>query len=166
MNDFTLAKYIRLSIDDGITESLSIHHQRLALDDYIEELILSSEDVPQGQGIPSNPTILEFIDNGYTGTNMNRPALQEMLEMARSGHVDCIIVKDFTRFSRNSLEGGYYIEQVFPLYKIRFISIGDNYDSNNHKDDTGGIGVAFQFLMGEHYSKDLSKKPKVPSSSK
>jgi len=56
---------------------------------------------------------------------MERPALQEMLDLVRSGRVNCIVVKDFSRFSRNALESGYYIEQVFPLYHIRFISVSD-----------------------------------------
>jgi len=154
MNDFVIAKYIRLSVDDGITESSSIAHQHLLLNRHIEELGLL------GDNTSASATILEFVDNGYTGTNMNRPALQEMLNMVRSGRINCIVVKDFTRFSRNALESGYYIEQVFPLHRIRFISIGDNFDSNNHKDDTGGIEVAFKFVMSEYYSQDLSKKVK------
>ena len=108
-----IAKYIRLSVDDGITESLSIPHQSMILDAHIDEL-----DIP-------NATVIEFVDNGYTGTNMERPALQEMLDLVRSGRVNCIVVKDFSRFSRNALESGYYIEQVFPLYHIRFISVSD-----------------------------------------
>jgi DNA invertase Pin-like site-specific DNA recombinase len=91
---------------------------------------------------------------------MERPALQEMLDLVRSGRVHCIVVKDFSRFSRNALESGYYIEQVFPLYRIRFISVSDRFDSNDYMNDTGGIDVAFKFLMHEYYSQDLSKKVK------
>ncbi|MCL1842321.1 MAG: recombinase family protein [Defluviitaleaceae bacterium] len=143
-----IAKYIRLSLDDGITESLSIPNQHMLLDAHIDEL-----EIP-------NATVIEFVDNGYTGTNMERPALQEMLDLVRSGRINCIVVKDFSRFSRNALESGYYIEQIFPLYRIRFISVSDRFDSNDYMNDTGGIDVAFKFLMHEYYSQDLSKKVK------
>jgi len=146
--DYVVAKYIRLSIDDGITESLSIPHQHMILDAHIDELEIY------------NATVIEFVDNGFTGTNMERPALLEMLELVRSGRVNCIVVKDFSRFSRNALESGYYLEQVFPLYHIRFISVSDRFDSNDYVNDTGGIDVAFKFLMHEYYSQDLSKKVK------
>jgi len=143
-----IAKYIRLSLDDGITESLSIPNQHMILDAHIDEL-----EIP-------NATVMEFVDNGFTGANMARPALQEMLDLVCSGRVNCIIVKDFSRFSRNALESGYYIEQVFPLYQIRFISVSDRFDSNDYMNDTGGIDVAFKFLMHEYYSQDLSIKVK------
>lgn len=146
MNNYVIAKYIRLSMDDAVSESLSIPNQHLILDRHIEEL-----DIP-------NATVLEFVDNGYTGTNLERPAVQEMLELVRCGGVNCIVTKDFSRFARNAMESGYYIEQVFPLYHVRFIAVGDYFDSSDYKDGTGGIDVAFRFLMHEHYSKDLSMK--------
>jgi DNA invertase Pin-like site-specific DNA recombinase len=91
---------------------------------------------------------------------MERPAVQEMLDLVRSGGVQAIAVKDFSRFSRSALDSGYFIEQVFPLYGIRFISVSDSFDSINYVNDTGGIDVAFKFLMHEYYSQDLSKKVK------
>jgi hypothetical protein len=148
MSEYVIAKYIRLSVEDDKTESMSIPHQRLMLDRHIEEL-----EIP-------NAKVIEFVDNGHSGTNMERPAVQEMLDLARSGGVNCICVKDFSRFSRNAMDSGYFIEQVFPLYQIRFISVTDNFDSNDHKNDTGGIDVAFKLLMHEYYSKDLSEKIK------
>jgi DNA invertase Pin-like site-specific DNA recombinase len=148
MNKYVIIKYIRLSVDDGITESLSIPNQRALLDRHIDGL-----EIP---GIE----VIELVDNGFTGTNMERPAVQELLDMVRSGGVNCICVKDFSRFSRNAMDSGYFIEQVFPLYGVRFISVSDNFDSNDYKNDTGGIDVAFKFLMHEYYSKDLSVKVK------
>ena len=148
MEGLVIAKYIRLSRDDNDTGSISIPNQHTLLDRYIEEM-----DV-------ANATILEFVDNGYTGTNFERPAVQEMLELVRSGRVSCIVCKDFSRFGRNILETGYFIEQVFPLYGIRFIAVTDDYDSDNYKGHTGGIDVAFKFLIHEHCSNDLSKKIK------
>jgi DNA invertase Pin-like site-specific DNA recombinase len=148
MNDYVIAKYIRLSQDDAISESLSIPHQRLLLDSHIEDM-----DLPGAQ-------VLEFVDNGYTGTNVERPGFQEMIELVRCGRVNCIVVKDFSRFARNAFESGYYIEKVFPLYRIRFIAVSDRFDSSDYKDGTGGIDVAFKFMMNEYYSADLSKKVK------
>ena len=102
--------------------------------------------------------VLEFVDNGHTGTNFERPAFQEMLKLVRIGKVHCILCKDFSRFGRNILETGYFIEQVFPLYGVRFIAVTDKYDSIDYKGNTGGLDVAFKFLIHEYYSKDLSKK--------
>jgi DNA invertase Pin-like site-specific DNA recombinase len=67
-------------------------------------------------------------------------------------------VKDFSRFSRSAMDSGFFIEQVFPLYQVRFISVADHFDSDDYKNDTGGIDVAFKFFMHEYYSADLSKK--------
>ena len=99
-------------------------------------------------------------DNGYSGTNFERPAVQELIELVRQGKINCIIVKDFSRFGRNSIETGYFIERVFPLYKTRFISISDGFDSAELEGDTGGMDVALKFLIHELYSKDLSRKIK------
>ena len=148
MNEYAIAKYIRLSQDDAVSESLSIPHQRLLLDGHIEDM-----DIP-------NATILEFVDNGFTGTNVERPAFQEMIELVRCGKVNCIVVKDFSRFARNAFESGYYIEKVFPLYRVRFVAVSDRFDSSDYKDGTGGMDVAFKFMMHEYYSTDLSKKVK------
>ncbi len=149
MNDeYVIAKYLRLSIEDEKTESLSIENQHLLLDAFIDEL-----DIP-------NAKVLTFVDNGHTGTNMERPSVQEMLDLVRSGGVNLIIIKDFSRFSRNAMDSGYFIEQVFPLYQVRFISVSDDFDSDDYIGDTGGIDVAFKFLMHEYYSADLSAKVK------
>jgi DNA invertase Pin-like site-specific DNA recombinase len=148
MNEYVIAKYIRLSQDDAVSESQSIPNQRLLLDSHIEDL-----DIPNAQ-------VLEFVDNGFTGTNVERPGFQEMIELIRCGRINCIVVKDFSRFARNALESGYYIEKVFPLYRVRFIAVSDRFDSSDYKDGTGGIDVAFKFMMHEYYSADLSKKVK------
>ena len=149
MSGYVIAKYLRLSKDDAISESMSIPHQNQLLDDFIEEL-----------GV-TDYTVQEFADNGFTGVNMNRPGVQEMLEMVRCGKVNYIVVKDFSRFSRDAMESGYYIEQVFPLYGVRFISVSDHFDSKDYSGGTGGLDVAFKFLMHDYYSRDLSKKVKA-----
>ena len=80
-----------------------------------------------------NAEIMEFIDNGYSGTNFERPQVQKLIEMVRANQIDCIIVKDFSRFGRNSIETGYFIERVFPLFHTRFISIGDDLTVRNSR---------------------------------
>ncbi|GHV40254.1 hypothetical protein FACS189490_05160 [Clostridia bacterium] len=148
MTNFTIAKYIRLSIEDEKTESLSIENQRLLLDRHIDEM-----DIPNAQ-------VLEFCDNGHSGVNMERPAVQELLDLVRSGGVQLLIIKDFSRFSRNAMDSGYFVDQVFPLYGVRLISVSDGFDSADYKGNTGGIDVSFKFLMHEYYSQDLSHKVK------
>lgn len=147
MNKFTIALYIRLSIEDSKTESLSIPNQRLIL----RERAMSLREW-------DNAEVLEFVDNGHSGTNFERPAVQELLNMVQLGKIDCIIVKDLSRFGRNSIETGYFIERVFPLYHTRFISVSDDFDTVNFKGDTGGIDVAFKYLISEFYSRDMSMK--------
>ena len=146
---YTIAKYIRLSMDDAKTDSMSVETQRDILDAHIATL-----------GIPG-AAVLEFIDNGHSGTNFERPAVQQLLELVRQGQVNCIMVKDFSRFGRNAIETGYFIERVFPLFGTRFIAVTDSFDSANHEGGTGGIEVAFKFIMHEEYSRDLSRKIKA-----
>lgn len=147
---YVIALYIRLSSEDSKVGSFSIENQKRALHQYADAM----------EGVP-NAEILEFVDNGYSGTNFERPAVQELLDKVCEGAVNCIIVKDFTRFGRNSIEVGYFMERVFPLYGVRFISLNDSFDSDTLHGDTGGINVAFQYLISEFYSRDLSIKYKT-----
>jgi len=94
-----IALYIRLSAEDSKVDSFSIENQKRVLHQYVD----SMEDVNAVE-------ILEFVDNGYSGTNFERPAVQELLDLVRNGRINCIIVKDFTRFGRNSIEVGYFME--------------------------------------------------------
>ena len=148
MSEYVIAKYIRLSVEDAKSDSMSIANQRLLLDRHIQAL-----DIP-------NADILEFVDNGRSGTDFDRLAVQQLLNLVSQGNVHCILVKDFSRFGRNMIETAYYIERVFPLYRVRFISVSDGYDSDDFIGGTGGIEVAFKFLLHEQYSRDLSKKIK------
>ena len=118
MRKYLIALYIRLSLEDSKTESMSIPNQRLIL----REKAMS---LPEWE----NAEVMEFVDNGHSGMNFERPAVQELLEMVQAGKVDCIIVKDLSRFGRNSIETGYFIERVFPLYHTRFISVSDHFDT-------------------------------------
>ena len=149
MQKYVIALYIRLSIEDYKYDSMSIENQRLVLNEYAAAM-------PEAL----NSEVLEFVDNGYSGTNFERPQVQKLIEMVRENRIDCIIVKDFSRFGRNSIETGYFLERVFPLFHTRFISVSDDYDSDNYKGDTGGMDVAFKYLISEYYSRDMSTKTK------
>lgn len=153
----TAAKYIRLSsADEDIrmgdkAESNSVVNQRKLLDCYLE----SHREF-------SNCTILEFLDDGRSGTNLDRPGMRAMLDAARRHEIDCIIVKDFSRFARDYIESGRYLEQVFPALGIRFISVNDCYDSYDFPYGTAGdINNGLLNLINEMYSRDLSQKSKV-----
>lgn len=149
MQKYVIALYIRLSLEDYKYDSMSIENQHLVLNEFVSSMPESTD-----------AEVLEFIDNGYSGTNFERPKVQELIELVRANQIDCIIVKDFSRFGRNSIETGYFIERVFPLFHTRFISINDDFDSDQHKGDTGGMDVAFKYLISEYYSRDMSMKTK------
>lgn len=144
---YVIALYIRLSLEDSKYDSMSISNQQLIL----RKKAMSLPEWEQAE-------ILEFVDNGYTGTNFERPAVHDLLNQVQAGKINCILVKDLSRFGRNSIETGYFIERVFPLYHVRFISVGDDFDSENYKGTTGGIEVAFKYLINEAYSRDMSMK--------
>ena len=149
-----IAIYLRLSKEDkdstGLKdESNSIHSQRILVEEYIK----TYADF-------ANKPVLEFVDDGLTGTNFDRPQFQKMLALIRAGEINCVVVKDLSRFGRNYLEVGDYLEHVFPLLNIRFVSVNDGYDSAEHIGSTGGIDVAFRNLIYQRYSQDLSQKVK------
>ena len=132
---YVIALYIRLSVEDFKTESLSIPNQKLLL---LEKAMSLQEW--------DNSEVLEFVDNGHTGTNFERPAVQELLTMVQAGKIDCIIVKDLSRFGRNSIETGYFIERVFPLYHTRFISVSDDFDTANTQ-RCAGASIKASFVL-------------------
>jgi DNA invertase Pin-like site-specific DNA recombinase len=148
-NKLTIALYLRLSKEDDPTEdeSNSITSQRLLLERFTADNFTDYE-------------LMEYADDGYSGTNMNRPSMIAMLKAAEDGQLDCIIVKDFSRFSRDYIELGTYMEQIFPFLHIRFISVGDHYDSRDMKGMTAELNTNFRSLLYDFYSKDLSVKVK------
>ena len=126
--------YYRLSMeDDSEGESNSIINQRKLVKDYIS-------NIPELASMPFQ----EFYDDGYSGSSMERPAIKQVLELARENKVQCIVVKDFSRFARNYIEMGTYLEQIFPFLGVRFISISDRYDSKDYKGKSSDIEVQFQ----------------------
>ena len=148
-----LAAYSRLSNEDYdkkhnlVDESCSLVHQRQMIHDYLQ----SHPDL-------TDMVVVTYSDDGYTGTNFERPQFQQMLAAAHRGEIQCIIVKDFSRLGRNFLEVGDYLDRIFPQLGVRVISIGDQYDSNDYLGTTAGISVAFRNLIYDSYSKDLSIK--------
>ena len=152
MKEKIIALYIRLSVEDRDldelkTASVSIQNQKV----HLRNFLMCHPETASGE-------IREFIDDGYTGTNMDRPAFQEMMKLAREEQISCIVVKDFSRFGRNYLEVGNYLEQIFPLLGIRFISVDDGYDSKQNQGDVPGLDVVFKNIIHDYYSKELSVK--------
>ena len=145
----TVDFYLRLSLEDGDQqdESNSITSQREILKDYI----CSREEFTGFQ-------IREHIDDGYTGTNFNRPAFQKMIALVKKNEVKTILVKDLSRFARDYIESGAYIEQIFPFMQVRFISVNDNYDSKNNENGISSLEIPFKNLVYDYYSKDISQK--------
>lgn len=139
--------YLRLSLadDDGKDESNSITSQRKCIQDYWQKQEKGGE-------------LSEYIDDGYSGTDFERPAFRKMLMLIRQGAVRTLIIKDLSRLGRNYLEVGYFMEYVFPYYGVRVISINDHFDSRTAADSSGGLEVALKNLMNECYSRDISRK--------
>ena len=155
-NQKMLIGYYRLSLEDGSAgESNSIINQRKLIKDYISH-------IPELAELPFQ----EFYDDGYSGSSMERPGIQRVLEMARNEQVQCIVVKDFSRFSRDYIEMGTYLEQIFPFLGIRFISVSDHYDSKDYKGKSSDIEVQFKGLIADFYVKDQSVKVKSAVSTK
>ena len=138
--------YLRLSRDDGDKEeSGSITGQRELLRDYISQ----------------HPELREYairIDDGFSGSTFERPGFQKMIEDVKAGRTDCIIVKDLSRFGRNYLDAGEYIEKIFPFLGVRFIAVNDNYDSLGEKKSSDDLIIPFKNLINEAYCRDISMK--------
>lgn len=145
-----IAVYMRLSkMDETVQEeSNSISMQRILIRNYIASHFEEFE-------------VMEYQDDGFSGTNFNRSGVQRLLEDARNEKFDCVVVKDFSRFGRDYMEVGSYLEQIFPLLGIRFISINDHYDSASVQENTFDLDVNFKNLLYDLYSKDLSQKVKT-----
>ena len=144
---FTIAKYLRLSSEDGDlktsgkAESNSIGNQRNLLDAFIG-----------GVSDFAGANILEFVDDGWSGRNFERPGVQDLLERVRRGDIQCVIVKDISRFGRNYQEVGNYISRIFPFLGVRFISVNDGLESANPL-EADSLDTAFETLLYDLSSK-------------
>ena len=138
--------YYRLSREDGDgAESESISSQKEIADYYLskhDDLVFTDE----------------YADDGYSGTNFERPAFQRMIEDIKHGHINCIVVKDLSRFGRNYIEVGNYLEIVFPMLNVRFIAINDMIDSEANPDSATGTMTSFRNVMNDEYCRDISNK--------
>ena len=138
--------YVRLSREDGDKEeSNSVTGQKDLIRDYMTR----------------HPELRECgmkVDDGYTGSNFDRPAFHEMMAEVKAGKINCIVVKDLSRLGRNYLEAGDYIEKIFPFFGVRFIAVTDGYDSIREGAD---LSVCMSNIFNEFYSRDLAKKIRV-----
>ena len=150
LEQYDTALYVRLSKEDGDAasgsknESNSIANQKSLIMDYL-------------QSRPEFRVVSIREDDGFSGTDFNRPAFQAMMEDVKKGVINCIIVKDLSRFGRNYIEVGRYLEKLFPMLGIRFIAVNDNYDSLE-ADTAHDIVVPFKNLINDSYCRDLSVK--------
>ncbi len=103
----------------------------------------------------------EYIDNGCTGTNFNRPSFQRMLSDIEEGRVNCVVVKDLSRLGRNSIDTGYYIEQYFRVKNVRFIAVNEQFDTANPESADQGILLPLRNMINEAYSLDIGRKIKA-----
>ena len=139
--------YVRLSQEDmRAGESLSIEHQKLILTKYVRE---------QGWNLVDT-----YVDDGFSGTDFNRPSVQRLLSDAQTGRINLIICKDLSRFGRNYIEVGQYIDYIFPLHNIRFIALNDNVDTAN-RDSNAMEMMPVINLFNEWHASSTSKKIKA-----
>lgn len=143
---YKTAAYVRLSSEDsGKIDGYSLQNQEALLMEFIRnhsELHLHKM----------------YVDNGFTGTKFERPAFEEMMQDMRDGIINCIVVKDLSRLGRNYLEAGNYLEQIFPFFKVRFISVTDGYDSISPDFTDEALIIPLKNIINEGYAKDISIK--------
>ena len=145
------AIYVRLSKEDGDVatagkrESNSISNQK----DLIKNFLKDKKDIV---------VVSERVDDGYSGSNFERPAFQMMLEDIKKGIVDCVVVKDLSRFGREYIDAGKYIERLFPALGVRFIAVNDHYDNLEGKSQADKIVIPFKNLINDAYCRDISIK--------
>lgn len=138
--------YIRLSVEDsGRPGADTIDMQKAMICDYVE----AQTDMQ---------LCTLFCDNGSTGTNFERPGFEALMDQVRQGKIDCIVVKDLSRFGRNYLETDNYLERIFPFMDVRFVAINDNFDTLTAARSADGYIVPLKNMINAAYSKDISRK--------
>lgn len=148
---YNVAIYIRLSkedVDRGYDESESIKNQRTLLTEYVQKLGWEYKIIDI------------YIDQGYTGTNFNRPDFQRMIKDINLGKVNMVVTKDLSRLGRDYIETGEYIEKWFPENNVRYVSVTDGIDTFETSNGNNDI-APFKSILNDMYSKDLSKKIRV-----
>ncbi len=145
------AIYVRLSKEDGAVashakaESNSIANQK----SLIKEFLKGKQDIVIEQ---------EYVDDGFSGSTFERPAFQMMLEDIKRGKINCVVTKDLSRFGREYIDSGMYIERLFPAMGVRFIAINDGIDSGNEKSQADEVIIPFKNLINDAYCRDISIK--------
>ena len=147
-----IGKYIRLSKEDGDDkdESNSVVSQDKILDDLIMDLAQNSED--------EFVVYDTYVDDGFSGTDFNRPDFQRLLRDMKENQINMIVTKDLSRLGRNYIEVGNYIEQIFPLFNIRFVTKAEDIDSYSKPASVNSILVPFKNLINDEYCRDISNK--------
>ena len=142
---YRTALYLRLSREDGDkTESDSIVNQRTLLEAYAIDH-------------PELCIVDEFVDDGYSGSNFERPAFQNLFRELEQGTINCILVKDLSRFGRNYIEVGRYLERIFPVMRVRLIAVTDNYDSQSAWKTSDSIMVPMRNLLNDAYDRKITE---------
>lgn len=144
--------YARLSSDQDRKKNESVEVQVRIAEKHIEEL--------NREGAERIEIADRYIDLGKTGSNFNRDEFQRLMQDIRLGDIDCVVVKDLSRFGRNYLEAGNYIEKIFPFLGVRFIAVADGLDTGNRGSNTKQMATEIKNLVNDMYAKDFSVKAK------
>ncbi len=148
MKKYRAAMYVRLSNSDDLKnneESNSIINQKRLIQDFV----MKQKDIE---------IVSEKVDDGYSGIIFERPAFTEMMDDVESGKINCVIVKDLSRFGREYIETGRYLQKVFPTYGVRFIAINDSIDTIKEDNANAGLITSFKSLINDSYCRDISVK--------
>ena len=149
------AIYARLSVDSDEKKSESIETQVTLIKEFIQK---HNENPDREYEIAVYDI---YSDLGKTGTNFDRPGFERMMNDVRAGKINCILVKDFSRFGRNYIETGNYLEKILPFMKVRFISVCDNYDSFAPGAKNQELSMNIKNLVNDAYAKDISAKERA-----
>lgn len=141
---YETAIYVRLSREDNLNNSDSIENQTALLESYIASR-------------PYLRLVEVFSDNGYTGTDFDRPEWQRLMEAVQQKKINCIIVKDLSRLGRNYIETGEFLEKICPFFGLRFIAVNDNFDTDTIESNDQ-LSVSLSNIINDYYAKDISRK--------
>ena len=146
MKKWKLGMYRRLSADEKVEgESNSVSNQKKLIEYFLNDK-------------PELTIYKSYVDDGYTGTDFNRPGYKEMIKDIEKGKINGVIVKDLSRVGRNYIEVGKFLDEIVPYYNLRFISVNDNVDSYINPGYMNSLEIPLKNLMNESYSRDASKK--------
>lgn len=153
LEEYKAMAYYRLSKDDKNEDRIADSEGK------ISDSILNQRKLVHAylRNHPNITLVDEAYDDGYTGTNYNRPGFQAVLEKVQSGSINCVIVKDLSRLGREYIETGKYLEMIFPSFGVRFIAINDDIDSE-HSSAGDDLIIPIKNIMNESYCRELSKK--------